>query len=119
MSTPPIAVDSPPLADRPLRHVLGISGGKDSAALAIYLSRITNVAYYANLLRQDGLDDFAAQVEREGKIPEIKYFFTDTGEGIARGLRVYRPTAGVSRQENSSPPQRQGREARFKRERPV
>ena len=82
MSTPPIAVDSPPLAAQPLRHVLGISGGKDSAALAIYLSRITNAAYYADLLRQDGLDDFAAQVEREDKVPEIEYFFTDTGKEL-------------------------------------
>ena len=33
------------------RHVLGISGGKDSAALAIYL---------------------------RDKVPEMEYFFTDT-----------------------------------------
>ncbi len=37
-----------------IRHVLGISGGKDSAALAIYL-------------------------KQQNKIPEIEYFFTDTG----------------------------------------
>lgn len=36
------------------RHVLGISGGKDSAALAIYL-------------------------KKQGRIPEMEYFFTDTG----------------------------------------
>jgi len=35
-----------------LRHVLGISGGKDSAALAIYM---------------------------RNKVPEMEYFFTDTG----------------------------------------
>lgn len=37
-----------------IRHVLGISGGKDSAALAIYL-------------------------KQQHKIPEMEYFFTDTG----------------------------------------
>lgn len=36
------------------RHVLGISGGKDSAALAIYL-------------------------KQKNKIPDMEYFFTDTG----------------------------------------
>lgn len=39
------------MADK-VRHVLGISGGKDSAALAIYM---------------------------RDKIPEMEYFFTDTG----------------------------------------
>ncbi|SMM99260.1 Phosphoadenylyl-sulfate reductase [thioredoxin] [uncultured Candidatus Thioglobus sp.] len=37
-----------------IRHVLGISGGKDSAALAIYL-------------------------KQQNKIPGMEYFFTDTG----------------------------------------
>ena len=36
------------------RHVLGISGGKDSAALAIYL-------------------------KQQGRVPEMEYFFADTG----------------------------------------
>lgn len=36
------------------RHVLGISGGKDSAALAIYL-------------------------KEQGRVPEMEYFFCDTG----------------------------------------
>ena len=39
------------------RHILGISGGKDSAALAIYMSQ-----YYPEL--------------------DIEYFFTDTGEEL-------------------------------------
>lgn len=43
MSKPPIA-----------RHVCGISGGKDSAALAIYL-------------------------QQQGEIPEMEYYFSDTG----------------------------------------
>ena len=82
MTPAPIVVDCPPPASRPLRHVLGISGGKDSAALAIHLSRIDDPVYYANLLRRDGLVDLAAQVEREGKAPEIEYFFTDTGKEL-------------------------------------
>lgn len=40
------------LADVGARHVLGISGGKDSAALAIYLKE---------------------------RVPDLEYFFTDTG----------------------------------------
>ena len=40
------------LADLGARHVLGISGGKDSAALAIYL---------------------------RDRVPQLEYFFTDTG----------------------------------------
>jgi hypothetical protein len=39
---------------KPVRHILGLSGGKDSAALAIYL-------------------------KENGHIPEIEYFFCDTG----------------------------------------
>ncbi len=38
-----------------IRHVLGLSGGKDSAALAIYM---------------------------RDKVPEMEYFFTDTGEEL-------------------------------------
>lgn len=39
---------------KPVRHVLGLSGGKDSAALAIYL-------------------------KDKGTVPDIEYFFCDTG----------------------------------------
>lgn len=42
-------------ATRPVRHILGISGGKDSAALAIYM---------------------------RDKVPGIEYFFCDTGEEL-------------------------------------
>src|SRR3954452_2300126 len=38
--------------ERPVRHVLGLSGGKDSAALAIYM---------------------------RDRVPEMEYFFCDTG----------------------------------------
>src|SRR5918911_533404 len=37
---------------KPVRHILGLSGGKDSAALAIYM---------------------------RDRVPEMEYFFTDTG----------------------------------------
>lgn len=40
---------------KPIRHVLGISGGKDSAALAIYM---------------------------RDRVPEMEYFFTDTGAEV-------------------------------------
>ena len=43
------------MAEQRIRHVLGISGGKDSAALAIYL---------------------------RDKVPDMEYFFTDTGSEL-------------------------------------
>lgn len=51
LNTTQISVDEA-LADVGSRHVLGISGGKDSAALAIYL---------------------------KDRVPAMEYFFTDTG----------------------------------------
>lgn len=44
-----------PSSDRPVRHVLGISGGKDSAALAIYL---------------------------RDRVPQMEYFFCDTDKEL-------------------------------------
>ena len=49
--------DVQPLVLQRTRHVLGISGGKDSAALAIYL-------------------------KMAGRIPDIEYFFSDTGSEL-------------------------------------
>lgn len=43
--------------NKPVRHLLGLSGGKDSAALAIYL---------------------------RDKVPDMEYFFADTGVGICQ-----------------------------------
>ena len=43
------------MAKKKIRHILGISGGKDSAALAVYL---------------------------RNKIPEMEYFFCDTGKEL-------------------------------------
>lgn len=45
--------------EKPVRHLLGLSGGKDSAALAIYL---------------------------RDKIPEMEYFFADTGAELPETL---------------------------------
>lgn len=44
---------------KPVRHLLGLSGGKDSAALAIYM---------------------------RDKVPEMEYFFTDTGAELPETL---------------------------------
>lgn len=43
------------MVERPVRHVLGLSGGKDSSALAIYM---------------------------RDRVPEMEYFFCDTGEEL-------------------------------------
>ena len=51
LNTTSVTVDEA-LADVGARHVLGISGGKDSAALAIHL---------------------------KDRVPDLEYFFTDTG----------------------------------------
>jgi 3'-phosphoadenosine 5'-phosphosulfate sulfotransferase (PAPS reductase)/FAD synthetase len=45
--------------DKPVRHLLGLSGGKDSAALAIYM---------------------------RDKVPEMEYYFTDTGAELPETL---------------------------------
>ena len=45
--------------EKPVRHLLGISGGKDSAALAIYM---------------------------RDKVPEMEYFFADTGAELPETL---------------------------------
>ncbi|MDM8545777.1 phosphoadenosine phosphosulfate reductase family protein [Candidatus Venteria ishoeyi] len=45
--------------EKPIRHLLGLSGGKDSAALAIYMKE---------------------------KVPEMEYFFADTGSELPETL---------------------------------
>ena len=45
------------MTELPVRHVLGLSGGKDSAALAIYL-------------RQQNI------------VPDMEYYFSDTGKEL-------------------------------------
>jgi 3'-phosphoadenosine 5'-phosphosulfate sulfotransferase (PAPS reductase)/FAD synthetase len=56
--------------NKKVRHVLGISGGKDSAALAIYLKE-----KYPNL--------------------DIEYYFTDTGKELDETYRVIESLEGV------------------------
>jgi 3'-phosphoadenosine 5'-phosphosulfate sulfotransferase (PAPS reductase)/FAD synthetase len=46
--------------DRPVRHLLGLSGGKDSSALAIYM---------------------------RDRVPEMEYFFADTGAELPETLQ--------------------------------
>lgn len=65
-----------------MRHILGISGGKDSAALAIYLSQKTDWRYFANLMSAFGLDEEAKKIELQATPPRIEYFFTDTGKEL-------------------------------------
>ena len=47
------------MSEKPIRHLLGLSGGKDSAALAIYM---------------------------RDKIPDMEYFFADTGAELPETL---------------------------------
>ena len=53
-----------------IRHLLGLSGGKDSSALAVYM---------------------------RDRVPEMEYFFTDTGKGIARDISVFGSLRGIPR----------------------
>ena len=54
----PIANSTPETA-KPIRHILGLSGGKDSTALAIYM---------------------------KDRVPEMEYFFFRYGKGTQRDL---------------------------------
>ena len=65
-----------------MRHILGISGGKDSAALAIHLSRQTDWRYFANILAAANLPEEARRVRAAEKPPQMEYFFTDTGKEL-------------------------------------
>jgi hypothetical protein len=47
------------MSEKPIRHLLGLSGGKDSAALAIYM---------------------------RDKVPDMEYFFADTGAELPETL---------------------------------
>lgn len=65
-----------------MRHILGISGGKDSAALTVHLARQDNWRYFADMMSSSGLEDEAVRIEKSGKPPTIEYFFTDTGKEL-------------------------------------
>ncbi len=65
------------------RHIIGISGGKDSAALAIYLTRRKqDWRYFRDMLLVANLDQAAQEVESARQAPTIEYFFTDTGKEL-------------------------------------
>jgi len=53
--TDPLGPPADTTAVRPTRHILSLSGGKDSTALAIYM---------------------------KDRVPEMEYFFCDTGEEL-------------------------------------
>ena len=61
----------------PVRHVCGISGGKDSAALAIYLKEVR-------------------------KLPNVEYFFSDTGKELPEVYEFPGSNGGLSRTGSSS-----------------
>ena len=65
------------------RHIIGISGGKDSAALAIYLSRKrSDWRYFLDLAKGAGCAEAAEEIARAKRAPEIECFFTDTGKEL-------------------------------------
>ncbi len=65
------------------RHIIGISGGKDSAALAIHLTRKRNDwRYFRDLASNAGCHGAAEEITAKKKAPEIECFFTDTGKEL-------------------------------------
>ena len=64
-----------------MRHLLGLSGGKDSSALAIFL-RDADWSFYSKLLAGAGLHKEAKQIIAAQRPPRIEYFFTDTGKEL-------------------------------------
>ena len=65
------------------RHIIGISGGKDSAALAIYLTRKKDDwRYFRNLAADAACHDAAEEIEKQKRSPDIECFFTDTGKEL-------------------------------------
>ena len=66
-----------------MRHIIGISGGKDSAALAIYLNRKgDDWRYFYELMADAGATEAAAEIKASKSAPEIECFFTDTGKEL-------------------------------------
>lgn len=65
------------------RHIIGISGGKDSAALAIYLARKRNDwRYFRDLTASAGCFDAAREIATARHAPVMESFFTDTGKEL-------------------------------------
>ena len=68
------------MADQ-VRHICGISGGKDSSALAVYL---------------------------RGKVPEMEYFFCDTGAELPETYEYLNPPRSAPRPADRAPERRTG-----------
>ncbi len=65
------------------RHIVGISGGKDSAALAIYLqSKSDDWGYFRDLAHSVGHEEEAVRISSARRAPSVEYFFTDTGKEL-------------------------------------
>lgn len=65
------------------RHIIGISGGKDSAALAIHLARKNgDWRYFRDLLAASDCVEAAREIDEVRRTPAIEYFFTDTGKEL-------------------------------------
>lgn len=65
------------------RHIIGISGGKDSAALAIYLTRKrSDWRYFRELAATEGCAEAAQEIQDAKRAPDIECFFTDTGKEL-------------------------------------
>lgn len=66
-----------------MRHVMGISGGKDSAALAIYLQgKTSDWEYFSDIALSVGHEEEAKRIAALQMAPKIEYFFTDTGKEL-------------------------------------
>ncbi len=66
-----------------MRHIIGISGGKDSAALAIYLRRKRDDwRYFHDLLAGAGQQAEADRIKSTRAVPELECFFADTGKEL-------------------------------------
>ena len=65
------------------RHIIGISGGKDSAALAIYLAgKRDDWRYFFELAEGAGCMEAAAEIAQAKSAPQMEYFFSDTGKEL-------------------------------------
>ena len=65
------------------RHIIGISGGKDSAALAIHLaSKRGDWRYFRDMASKAGCSDAAMEIESTQISPNIEHFFADTGKEL-------------------------------------
>ena len=71
-----------------MRHILGISGGKDSAALAVYLSQKTDWQYFVDLMSAFGLNEEAKHIEQQAAPPKIEYFLPIQAKNYPRYMNT-------------------------------